>query len=106
MSCVHLTLMVAVAALSVFTLSCTGKPPIQDYNLAYVAVEAAKGSQAAKYAPALWTLAERSYQEGQEFFRRERYREAEKAFVRARGYAEKAENISRLRRYETGDGVL
>ena len=86
--------------------ACSSKPPLEDYNLAYIAVESARSSQSAKHAPAMWTQAERAYQEGQEFFKKDKFEEAEKAFVRARTFAERAENISRLKKFETGEGVL
>ncbi len=71
-----------------------------------MAIEAAKQVQAVKYAPALWSQADQAYRDGQDYFKKENYQEAEKAFIRARSLAERAENITRLKRFETGEGAF
>ncbi len=82
------------------------RPPIESYNLAYMAVESARQLQAVKYAPALWAKAEQHYREGQDYFKRENFQAADGAFLKARNFAERAENVTRLKRFELGEGVF
>lgn len=90
----------------VLALGCVTHPPATEYNLAYVAMEAARSVQAVRYAPALWSQAEQEYRQGEEMLRQEDYKKAERAFIRARDLAERAENLTRAKRFETGEGVL
>ena len=95
-----------LVALAFCFLGCASQPPKEQYNLAFAAMEGARAVQATKYAPALWYKAEEAYRRAEDYYKKEDYTEAEKNFVRARSYAERAENASRLKRFETGEGVL
>lgn len=86
-----------------FSVGCTTKPPIIEFTIARSAVESAKNVSAARYAPALWHKAEQSYRKGEEFFREEQYKKAAEAFLKARLFAERAENIARLEKLKNGE---
>lgn len=93
-------------ALAFFFVGCASQPPKEKYNLAFAAIEAARNVQATKYAPALWFRAEEAYRRAEDYYKKEQFTEAEREFVRAKHFAERAENASRLKRFETGEGVL
>lgn len=79
--------------------------PIDEYNLARAAFEAARDADATRYAPALWFKAEQSYREGQRLYKNRSYDAAKAVFQNARTYAEQAENAARLERHKSGDFI-
>jgi hypothetical protein len=86
-------------------IGCAHAQPIDEWALAYSAVDSAKQVQAHRYAPGLWFKAEESYKSAQELFDERAYRESEQEFVRARNFAERAENITRIKRYQSGEAL-
>ncbi len=89
--------------LFVFAGACVSIVPVEEYNIARVAIESAKDSEAARFAPALWYKAELAYREGESLFRERDYKQAKRRFEAARAFAEQAENAARLGRNETGE---
>ncbi len=77
--------------------------PIEEYNLARTALEAAKVSEAPRFAPGLWYKAEEAYREGQRSYKERRYSDAQLQFIEAKYAAERAENAARLARFQSGD---
>ena len=77
--------------------------PVEEYNLARAAHDAAKDADCVRYAPSLWFNAEQAYRDGQKAYHDRRYKEAKESFDLARQYAEQAENTARLARRESGD---
>ncbi len=87
-----------------FLSSCISNPPLEEYTLARTALNAARLVESARYASSLWHQAEESYQKGQKAFHKEDYEKALQYFIQARSYAEKAENITRVVRFQRGEG--
>lgn len=81
----------------------TVKIPVEEYNLARAAVNAARDTEAARFAPGLWHKAEESYKRAQHFYKDRRYKEAQELFVEARLNAERAENAARVARFQSGE---
>jgi hypothetical protein len=83
-------------------VSCVGPQPNDDYLFAWTAMEAAKKSQAPKYAAGLWGKAEEYYEQALIDYREREYTNATENFRRARTFAEKAENYTALKKAQTG----
>lgn len=94
-----LTLLVAIVLSGA---GCAGPKPYEDYALAYVALEAAKGAEASRYSPGNWSKAERLYREGQQAYKDNANERAKQLFRASMDYAEKAENVTRLKKFQTG----
>lgn len=91
---------------SVFLLllvGCTTTAPLEEYTLARTAFEAAQEQQASRYAPSYFHQAEEAFREGERLYRDETYKEAEEAFLKAKTFAEKAENTARIQRFKKGE---
>lgn len=85
--------------------ACVAPLPIEEYTLARAAVTSAKESGAERLAPGMWYKAEENYRRGQKALKDSDNEVAKTSFLRAIGFAEKAENASRLKKYETGENV-
>lgn len=83
--------------LLVLLVSCVGPAPIREYNLAHTAVEAAKQAKSPENAPGYWARARKSYLQGEQHFKNREYKEAKEAFLRAKLFAERAENFTVLK---------
>lgn len=84
-------------------LSCAGPKPIEDLVLAQTALKAAKDAGAASEASAYWYQAEENFRKGSVFMRDNYNYDAKEAFVRAKYFAEKAENVTRLKKFKSGE---
>ncbi|HVK59948.1 MAG TPA: DUF4398 domain-containing protein [Bdellovibrionales bacterium] len=82
---------------------CVTSFPIDEYNLARTAYEAARDADANRYAPALWYNAEEKYREGEKAYRDRKFDLARERFIETRTIAEQAENAARLARQKSGD---
>lgn len=101
----RLTALGAVSlALAISQACVTVVMPVNEYNLARTAMEAAQESEAARFAPAIWYKAELAYREGQGLYRERNYEAARSRFNAARTFAEQAENAARLGRLESEGG--
>lgn len=98
-------LLATLLAVTMFVAGCVTYIPVDEYNLARAAYEAAKDADAARYAPALWFNAEQSYREGQKLFKERNYSGAGSKFKQAKTFAEQAENAARLARHQSGELV-
>lgn len=85
---------------------CVGKPPKLQYTLAGTAIEYAREARAVQLAPSLWLRAENVYQSAKSLYKKREYLEAKREFILARHLAEQAEDISRLKRFQAGEGEL
>lgn len=94
--------LVGTAMLLVLPLGCAGPKPYEDYAIAYVALRSAKKAEASRYSPGYWSKAERLYREGQQAYKDNTNEKAKKLFHLSQKYAEKAENVTRLRKFQTG----
>lgn len=77
--------------------------PIEEYTLARAAVTSARDSGAERLAAGLWYKAEENYRRGQKYLKDKDNESAKNSFLRAIDYSEKAENASRLKKYESGE---
>ncbi|MCB0406990.1 MAG: DUF4398 domain-containing protein [Bdellovibrionales bacterium] len=83
-------------------VSCAGPKPYDDYALAYVALRAAKDAEASRYSPGYWSKAERLYRDGQQAYKENSNERAKKFFIESKKFAEKAENVTRLKKFQSG----
>jgi hypothetical protein len=81
----------------------TPPPPFEEYAVARAAVNAARDYDSAKYAKGMWNRAEEAYFKGQKSFQANDMADARKNFRLATEYAEKAENLTRLKKFQSGD---
>ena len=88
--------------LGIFT-SCAGDPPTRDYVLARSALQAAKSHEAQRFAPSQLTQAEQAYKAGEKAYLDESYTTAKEQFNMSRKLAEKAEVVSRVQKYKSGE---
>lgn len=91
--------------LSLGVAGCASSPPIEEYTIARTALRAAQESDAARYASGFWHNAEQHYRKGQKLFRLNDFALAKEHFDKAIDYAEKAENVTRLKKYQSGEGL-
>ncbi|RYZ61312.1 MAG: DUF4398 domain-containing protein [Proteobacteria bacterium] len=88
-----------------FGTGCVTHIPVDEYTMARAAYEAAKDSDAARFAPSLWFNAEQAYREAQKDFRDRHYEQAAIRFVQAQDLSEQAENSARLSRNQSGEVI-
>lgn len=88
----------------IFLSACVGNPPVMEYNYANTALESAKRSGAAQYSPGYWHKAETEYRRAQALYKLKEYKSAFASFGRTVKYAEKAENYTRLKKFQSGEG--
>ncbi len=77
--------------------------PVQEYSLAKAAYEAAVTAEAAKYAPQLFYKAEKAYKKGESLYKERDYEAARKQFLSSQKMAERAEDESRLKQFNSGE---
>jgi len=78
-------------------------PPYEEFNLARVAVRAAQEVDSARYVPGLWNRADESFRAGEAALKDNDFDKAKEHFLTALQFAEKAENATRLKKFQTGD---
>lgn len=84
--------------------SCASIPiPIEEYSLAKAAFDAAVAAESAKYAPQLFYKAEKAYKRGEKLYKERDYEEARRQFIASRKMAEKAEDMSRIKQFNSGE---
>jgi hypothetical protein len=92
--------------ISLFTFNlfgCVGPAPREDYTLAHTALDSARACQAPRFAPGFYNQAEEYYRQAVSNYQDRHYQEATQNFVRARQFAEKAENYTVLKKAQTGE---
>lgn len=94
---------IVVSILGFFIFSCAGAPPYNEYNLARTAIDYARQSEAQRFASIGLSRAEQAYRQGEVLIKEKEYRLAKEAFLRAQRYAEKAEELARLKRSQAGE---
>lgn len=93
-----------VLFLLLFTMNaCVGLPPIEEYNLAHLAINTAKAAGGEKYNPGIINQAEETYQQALKLYGNREYEKAKEEFIRSRKLAEKAEVRTRVKKYELGE---
>ena len=85
--------------------ACVSKPPIVEYTLARSALDNAERVEANKYSPNNWQRAKEAFEKAQRELSDTDNDEARKSFIKARQWAEKAENQTRYNRFKQGEGT-
>jgi hypothetical protein len=83
--------------------ACVGKPPVREYNLTATAMKAAKLAGAAKLANGYYTKAEDFYRQGEKYYTDREFDQAKAQFRQAKLFAERAENLSVLKKASSGE---
>lgn len=78
-------------------------PPYEDYTIARTAVRAAQEVDSARFASGLWAKAEENYRKGEQAYKDIEFEKAKAFFRNATKYAERAEDATRLKKFESGD---
>ena len=87
-----------VFSVLLFSAGCVNKAPvIEEYNLAEVALRAAKDSEARRYSPKIFAKAKKYMKLGQKAYKQRYYNKANEYFRKCRYYSEKAEEISQIK---------
>ncbi len=86
-------------------VGCATTPPSEEFALARTALEAAKEQDASRYAPTYFHQAEEAYRKGEIAYRDQEYAVAEESFVKARAFAELADNSARAQKFKSGESV-
>lgn len=93
-----------IAALGLLgCVSCVGAPPVEDYNIASTALNSARIAGAPRFAAGYLARATDSYKLAQKFYEDRDYERARTALRQAKLFAERAENLSALKRAQTGE---
>lgn len=99
----RLIVLVIIGLFNLNLIGCVGPAPLDDYTLAYASLEAARTARAGKFAPGYLNQAEEYYRQAVVDYDERQYKEAKENFLRARQFAEKAENYTVLKKAETGE---
>ena len=97
------TLAVMVGTQALIACVVAAPPPYDEFVLARSAVRAAQDVDSARFSTGLWNRAEENYRNGSKAFKDADYKEAKVFFSRAIEYAERAENATRLKKFQSGD---
>lgn len=81
----------------------TQTAPVVEYTIALTAIEAAQKASAASLAPGYWNRAQQFYRKGQMHYKKKEYRLSSEAFRQTTFHAEKAENIARMKKMQSGE---
>ena len=85
-------------------VACVAAPaPYDEYSLARTALASAREVDSAKNAPGFWNRAEDIYRTAEKEFKENDFEQAKKHFVLATQFAEKAENATKLKKFQSGD---
>ena len=85
--------------------ACVGTPPYKELNLAQTAMDSARAVEAPELTPGLWLKAEEEYRRAMLLYQDRDYDNARTASKRAQKYAEKAENVTLLKKFKSGGGL-
>ena len=94
--------------ISIFVLQgagCAGLRPFEEFTLAKVALSSAKTAGAPAFAPGKWSQAEDHYRKGSKFFKNFENKDAKRELIKSRVFAERAENLTRLKKFMSGEGL-
>jgi hypothetical protein len=92
---------------SVLILSLAGcvaaPPPYEEFTLARAAIRAAQEVDSARFTAGLWNKADENFRNGQKAYKEGDFAPAKVYFKKTIEYAEKAENATRLKKFQSGD---
>lgn len=78
-------------------------PPYEEYTIAQSAVQAAQEADSPRMAANLWNKADEAYHKGVKAYKDAEFDDAKKYFIVAKDWAERAENATRLKKFQTGE---
>jgi hypothetical protein len=78
-------------------------PPYEEYTMARSAVQAAQEADSPRFAASLWSKADENYHKGMKAYKEAEFENAKKYFIAAKDFAERAENATRLKKFQTGE---
>jgi len=98
--------MIRILAFLVFmaSASCAGPKPIKEFALSKIALEHAKKAGAESYASGWYYKADTTFSNAEKAYKLNDNLVAKELFIKARKYAERAENSSRVQKFKSGDG--
>ena len=82
---------------------CVGPAPVLEYSLAKTAFDSAKSTGAPKYAKGTYFQARSLFRQAKKNYKDREYGDALKAFEKSRELFEKAENITRYKKFKSGE---
>jgi hypothetical protein len=92
-----------ISFLSLSSCVVAAPPPFEDYTIARAAIRAAQDVDSARFSPGLWNKADENFRNGQKAYKESDYADAKIYFKKATDLAERAENATRLKKFQTGD---
>lgn len=99
-SCPWLSSLVVCGALTGCVIA---PPPYEEYALARSAIRAAQEIDSARFASSTWNKADEDYRLAQKAWKEGDFDLAKVKFVNAQREAERAENVTRLKKFQSGD---
>jgi TolA-binding protein len=84
---------------------CVTSFPVDEYNLARAALEAAKEAEAQRLSAALFHKANEAYRTAVDCYQARKYDCARQNFEESRRFSEEAENVARIARFQSGETV-
>jgi hypothetical protein len=96
---------VLVATLLLLSACVATPPPYEDYTLARAAIKAAQDVDSARFSGGYWNRASDDFRDGEKAWKDGEFENAKKLFKSTIQLAERAENATRLKRFQTGDGL-
>ena len=93
----------SLVLLGVLTACVVGPAPYEEYSIARAAIKAAQEAEGPRLAPGLWSRADQSFRQAEREYKNDEFDQAREHFVRATAYAERSENATRLKKFQTGD---
>jgi hypothetical protein len=82
---------------------CVSAPPYEEYTIARAAYHSAQEVDSGRFAGGLWAKAEENYRYGEKAYRDYEFDSAKIYFRKATYFAERAEDATRMKKFESGD---
>ena len=85
------------------TACITPPPPYEDYTIARTALHSAQEVDSARFAAGWWDKAEDNYRKDEQAYKDNEFEQAQKYLRRTIRYSERAEDVTRKKKFESGD---
>lgn len=83
--------------------ACSTPPPVEEFSIAWTALQAARASDSQRFAAPYWHEAEEAYRKGETAFKDQSYGKAKTEFLHSKEMSEKAENAARIQKFKSGE---
>ncbi len=87
-------------------VACAGPKPLQDYSLSKSALDYARKAGAESLASGWYYKADTTFKQAESAYKNNENLKAKELFIKARKFAERAENSSRVQKFKSGDGPV